>query len=161
MKANITLQTDNTVSPDEHFISLGGFEVSFSDGSTQQFDFCESYSEIDEDNPSRVVFELCEEDLDSFPGMKTICTRASEIKSFADFFIYIEDSAANPLNPVKVLSFELVDEHYDKSYEVHSSDYITAVASKGDELATFSFGEAILNALCPTVEHAYEYTRKP
>ena len=153
MRAFITLQMDNPISSDEHFISLGGFEFRFSDGSTQQFDFCESHAQIYQSDPRQILFELCCEDLDCFPEMKTICTRASEIEAFSEFFIYIEDSEAKSLNPVQLLSFEILDDHYDGSYSVLSSDFVKAEVFHDSGEATFDFSEQLLKTWNPTVEH--------
>lgn len=61
-----TLQMDREIDPNIHYISIGGFELRFSNGVAIAFDFNSSVANIRKD-PSYIRFECDEPDFDSFP----------------------------------------------------------------------------------------------
>ena len=61
-----TLQMDREIDPNLHYISIGGFELRFSNGIAIAFDFNSSVANVLKD-PSYIRFECDEPDFDSFP----------------------------------------------------------------------------------------------
>ena len=94
-----TLQMDREIDPNIHYISIGGFELRFSNGVAIAFDFNSSVANIRKD-PSYIRFECDEPDFDSFPErMAASPFRGGEI---VEFYVYTGEEYEAVINPKRI-----------------------------------------------------------
>ena len=100
-----TLQMDREINPNHHYISIGGFELRFSNGVEIAFDFNSSVANILND-PSFIRFECDELDFDSFPEAELLewMLVHSEVQKIEEFYVYTGEEYEEVINPKRIES---------------------------------------------------------
>ena len=95
-----TLQMDREIDPNLHYISIGGFELQFSNGVAIAFDFNSSVANVLKD-PSFIRFECDELDFDSFPEAELLewMLVHSEVQKIVEFYVYTGEEYEPVINP--------------------------------------------------------------
>ena len=98
-----TLQMDREIDPNIHYISIGGFELRFSNGVAIAFDFNSSVANIRKD-PSYIRFECDEPDFDSFPEAELLewMLVHSEVEKIEEFYVYTGEEYEEVINPNRI-----------------------------------------------------------
>ena len=97
------LQMDREINPNHHYISIGGFELRFSNGVEIAFDFNSSVANIRKD-PSFILFECDDLDFDSFPEADLLewMLVHSEVEKIEEFYVYTGEEDEAVINPKRI-----------------------------------------------------------
>ena len=100
-----TLQMDREIDPNLHYISIGGFELRFSNGIAIAFDFNSSVAYVLKD-PSFILFECDDLDFDSFPEADLLewMLVHSEVEKIEEFYVYTGAECEEVINPKRIES---------------------------------------------------------
>lgn len=110
MRMEATVRFDREIDPGKHYISPGGYEMSFSNGKTVQFDFMEYAGSICVDEPTNMLFECKSLDVDCFPDAKFLTTFAGTITDIKEFYIYTGEDDESDIYPVELISIRLLND---------------------------------------------------
>lgn len=108
IRGYIKLLFNRCVDKRTDYISPGGYEVRDSEGNTYQFDFQDSYGNIDNKNPMIVEFLLRNLDLSSFQGADRIPWE--KVVGFDECYVYLgepDDGESPGLEVSKLLQFTI------------------------------------------------------
>ena len=88
-----------------HYISIGGFELRFSNGIAIAFDFNSSVANVLKDH-SYIRFECDEPDFDSFPEAELLewMLDHSEVEKIEEFYVYTGEEYEEVINPKRIES---------------------------------------------------------
>lgn len=119
MEMILKVKFSREVDDDIDFISPGGYQMSFSNGETIEFDFTRSVGRIDKDDKSIVNFRVSELDTDSFPESEFLSSFNGTVTEVQECFILTDtynNSVTKPyieLVPIDILSCALINDNYD------------------------------------------------
>lgn len=120
-----TLEMDRPIDPNEHYISVGGFEVN-----NKPFDFFESIG--NKESETVITFELF--DFDNTLGEKglVIITPEDIEFGFGEFFVFTgEDNEPEIyVKEVKAVTFEYYDTEKDEIISVNASPKVLSSANR-------------------------------
>ena len=115
-----SVKMNRTVNANEDYICPGGYCMKVGDKAIS-FDFEESITSIDKENPEIIHIEHRNPDYRAFPVLNEVTKGLfKEISEIEDFFIYTGESQETDLKPVKLLSCTFVFP-YQKWEEIHLS----------------------------------------
>ena len=143
MRAYITIQMDRPILKDEHYISIGGYQVT-ANNKQYSFDFNEYYGYIDKDNPDIIHFRLRDEDYDTFPEIKELRDHLHEITNIDEFYIYTGETYEPEIIPVKLLEFIIIDSNI-KCKEDYPQDSEFVNCKVESNAIIYTFTEKLLN----------------
>lgn len=130
MKAYITIKMDRPIERDRHYISPGGYAVTAA-GKYYEFDFCESYGWIDENDNTIIHFELRSEDMDEFPQIEELRKHLNEITEINECFVYTGEDGDPEIAPIELIEFIIVDSGIEElEKDLESSDLVKCTVHK-------------------------------
>lgn len=103
MRMEVTIKFDRDIKPEKHYISPGGYEMTFSNGKTVQFDFMDYVGSICADDSTRLTCEMCTLDTGCFPDAKFLETFTGSITEIKEFFVYTGEDNEPEINPVELV----------------------------------------------------------
>ena len=110
----ITLKMDRDIQIPEHYVSVGGYELSFANGESVGFDFYESCGSVDPYDKSVIHFELRDLDTDSFPESEKLVRLllTSKVKELVECYVYTGEERESEINPSAITEmwFNIVKE---------------------------------------------------
>ena len=120
MKMEATVRFDREIDPSKHYISPGGYEMTFSNGKTVQFDFMDYECAICVDNPTNILFETSTLDTGCFPDAKFLETFTGSVTDILEFYVYTGEDNEPEIYPVELLSLRLFNNN-DEEIKVDDS----------------------------------------
>lgn len=108
---SFTLEMSRPVDKDRDSLVPGGYAAEMKDGSDIEFDFLDFYGNV-QDDPTKVTFEHCWLDTDTYPGSEvlTVPYLEKEFVRFEEFFIHVEALPGDAeIKPVRVISCTMED----------------------------------------------------
>ena len=101
---------DRPIDKEKHYYSPGGFEFTFASGETIAFDFNETESLIDENDPTIIHTRMKDLDYDSFPDAKKLdeLIRTQKVTKINECYIYTGEECEPDINPVEIKACEFV-----------------------------------------------------
>lgn len=114
MKMYAKIKFDREIDVEKHYISLGGYEMTFVDDhglnpKTSGFDFFTFTGTIDEEDPTVLHCDMYELDVDTFPRASFLEHFSGNITKINEFYIYTGEDDDPEINPVELLSLRLVN----------------------------------------------------
>lgn len=109
--------------------SVGGYEVMTTDGKTYGFDFNDYDTGFQKDNPCILECRGKDEDYDTFPKIKELRTKLSQIKAITECHIDMDDYPEQDMpQPVAILEFIIQNTiHEDDDHT--SNENVTVIPS--------------------------------
>ena len=112
MKMEAMIKFDRIVDYEKHYISPGGFEMTFDNGVTVDFDFKDYEEATPISDPSCVLYEFYGLDVDNFKDSEFLKTYTGSVSEINDFYIYIgEDIDEEEIHPVELLELRLLNDN--------------------------------------------------
>ena len=129
-----TIRFDRPINPDEHYISPGGYEMTFN-GKTVKFDFTDYTGYVDSDDPCLLHTEQKNPDYagldyDEFEGLAALTSDdLHHLESIGEFFVYTGEEGDPEIVPVALESitfrnFGTPEENLDEDIE-YDGDVVT------------------------------------
>ena len=115
MKMYATISFDRDIDEDKHYISPGGYEMTFVDKhglnpKTVSFDFFAYYANVDRKYPNVLHCEMEELDIDTFPEAKFLKHFNGMVSKINEFYIYTGEPDEPEINPVELLEIRLIND---------------------------------------------------
>ena len=114
------IKFDRPIVRGTHVISIGGFEMTFDNGKTVQFDFLSFNGHIESDDPCVLNFELGGLDVDSFPDSEFLKTFTGKVTAINEFYVYTGETGDPKINPVELKALSLYNHHSEQISIVRS-----------------------------------------
>ena len=105
------IKFDRPIIRGTHIISIGGFEMTFNNGKTVQFDFLSFNGHIESDDPCVLNFELGGLDVDAFPDSEFLKTFTGKVTAIKEFYVYTGETGDPEINPVELKALFLYNHH--------------------------------------------------
>lgn len=109
MKMYASIKFDREIDPSAHYISPGGYDMTFSGGLQICFDFMDYIGEIDTQDKSVLHCEMRNLDIDSFPSSKLLEDFSGEITDINEFYIYTGEYDDLQINLAEILSLNIIN----------------------------------------------------
>ena len=111
MEMEATIRFDREIDPSKHYVSPGGYEMTFNNGKTVQFDFMDSAGSICTDKPTNMLFEAWTLDTGCFPESKFLETFTGSVTEIKEFFVYTGEANEPEIYPVELISLRLLNDN--------------------------------------------------
>lgn len=120
MEMHARIRFDREIDVSKHYIDLGGFEMTFSNGLTVGFDFAGQESDIDLHDPTILDCEMYDLDTDCFEDSEFLKDFEGSVTAISDFYVYTGEDDDPEINPVELLQLTIINDNY-KYIEVDDS----------------------------------------
>ena len=114
MKMEATIRFDRNIEPAQHYISPGGYEMTFSNGKTVEFDFMDFEGAISVEDPTVMLFEVGYLDTDCFPDAEFLETFTGSITEISEFFVYTGEDNEPEIYPVELIELRMYNNNGDE-----------------------------------------------
>jgi hypothetical protein len=113
MEMYALIKFDRPIEKGVHVISPGGYEMSFSNGKTVQFDFMDFDGDIDKEDTTVLRCHMETLDTDAFPDSEFLKTFTGSVTEIKEFFVYTGEPNDSEINPVELKSLFLYNDNND------------------------------------------------
>lgn len=111
MRMLASIQFDREIDRNEHYISPGGYEMTFSNGATTAFDFLDYWGTIDNRDKTILNCEMRSLDTESFEESEFLRTFAGSVVQINEFFVYTGEYDEPEIHPVKLVSLDIFNDN--------------------------------------------------
>lgn len=114
MKMFAQIKLDREIDKDKHYISPGGYEMTFTTRFGQSidvnFDFLTYEGVIDKDDPTVLHCEMDGLDVESFPDSTFLEKLEATVTEIKEFYVYTGEDNEPEINPVELLELKLIND---------------------------------------------------
>lgn len=113
MRMYADIKFDREIDKKIHYISPGGYAMKVK-GKIYEFDFCDFYANVDEDDPTVLLCEMRNLDTDAFPQAAEFEKVCNQVEEITEFFIYTGENTDAEIHPVDILRLDLWTNEFGK-----------------------------------------------
>lgn len=103
MKMYAIIQFDRPIDKEKHCISPGGYEMTFSNGVTTQFDFMEFEGSVDEQDDTVLFCTMRRLDTDTFPDADFLRTFEGSVTDIKEFYVWTGTHGDPEIYPTRLI----------------------------------------------------------